>query len=91
MSEAPAAVGEAAAAAETGAPGDEPWSLTQRISRNMLLVLGMLWLVGSIVLVMGLYYESGEVLDSALQETAERFLFLPDLSLIHISEPTRPY
>lgn len=54
------------------------WSLTQSITRNMLLVLGLLWLGGSIVLVMGLYYESSEVLDSALQETAERFLFLPE-------------
>jgi len=82
---APAAHGAAAGAltspaavdrAVTAAPA--PWSLAQRITRNMLLVLGGLWLVGAAVLVTGLFYESSEVLDSALQETAERFLFLPD-------------
>jgi two-component system OmpR family sensor kinase len=62
-------------------PATVPWSLAQRITRHMLLVLCGLWLVGAAVLVMGLFYESSEVLDSALQETAERFLFLPDMVL----------
>ncbi len=66
-------------APQPGAPAVEPWSLTQRVTRNMLVVLGGLWLIGSVVLVMGMFYESTEVLDSALQETAERFLFLPDV------------
>jgi len=69
---------EPVAAATVDAAAEVPWSLAQRVTRNMLLVLGGLWLVGAAVLVMGLFYESSEVLDSALQETAERFLFLPD-------------
>jgi len=67
-----------AVAAAPAAAGSPPWSLTQSITRNMLLVLGLLWVVGSVVLMLGLNYESSEVLDSALQETAERFLFLPE-------------
>ncbi len=71
------------------APAGEPWSLTQRVTRNMLVVLGGLWLVGSIVLVLGMFYESTEVLDSALRETAERFLFLPDVVVDDPAEQRR--
>ncbi len=71
------------------APPPAPWSLAQRVTRNMLLVLGGLWLLGAAVLVMGLFYESSQVLDSALQETAERFLFLPDVVINDPSEQRR--
>ena len=69
--------------------GDASWSLAQRITRHMLLVLCGLWLLGAAVLVMGLFYESSEVLDSALQETAERFLFLPDAIVDDAEEQRR--
>ncbi len=56
-----------------------PWSLEKRISRRLLLVLGSLWLAGSLIALLGVWHETSQVLDSALQETAERFLFLPDI------------
>jgi len=53
------------------------WSLERRISQRLLLALGSLWLLGSAVALAGVWRETSDVLDSALQETAERFLFLP--------------
>lgn len=69
--------------------GDPPWSLERRITRQMLLGLGGLWLIGSMILALGLYHESGQVLDSALQETAERFLFLPDSVMLDPAQQER--
>ncbi len=57
------------------------WSLEQRITRRLLVVLGSLWLVGSAIALAGVWHETGEVLDSSLKETAERFLVLPEIVL----------
>jgi len=64
---------------EAGAP--IAWSLEQRITRRLLLVLGSLWLLGSAIALLGVWHETGEVLDSTLNETAERFLVLPEVVL----------
>ena len=57
------------------------WSLEQRITRRLLLVLGFLWLLGTAIALTGLWRETAEVLDSSLNETAERFLVLPETAL----------
>ena len=59
----------------------EPWSLERRISRRLLVVLGSLWLIGSAIALGGVWHETSQVLDSALNETAERFLVLPEVVL----------
>jgi len=64
---------------EAAAPA--AWSLERRITRRLLLVLGSLWLLGSAVALLGVWHETGEVLDSTLNETAERFLVLPEVAL----------
>jgi two-component system OmpR family sensor kinase len=58
-----------------------PWSLERRISRRLLVVLGSLWLIGSAIALGGVWHETSQVLDSALTETAERFLVLPEVVL----------
>ncbi len=67
------------------APKRPGWSLEGRIKRRLLLMLGLLWFAGSVVSMGGIWHESGAVLDSALNETAERFLYLPE-SVIHSPE-----
>jgi len=57
------------------------WSLERRITRRLLLVLGLLWLLGTAVALGGVWRETAEVLDSSLSETAERFLVLPEVAL----------
>jgi len=59
----------------------QPWSLERRINRRMLATLSLVWLLGSAIALGGVWYETGEVLDSAMNETAERMLVLPDLAL----------
>ncbi|HYA75532.1 MAG TPA: ATP-binding protein [Burkholderiaceae bacterium] len=57
------------------------WSLEQRITRRLMLVLGFLWLSGTAIALAGVWHETAEVLDSSLNETAERFLVLPEIAL----------
>jgi len=57
------------------------WSLEQRITRRLLLVLGSLWLLGSAIALAGVWHETAQVLDGSLNETAERFLVLPEIAL----------
>jgi len=57
------------------------WSLEQRITRRLLVVLGSLWLAGSAIALAGMWQETEDVLDSSLNETAERFLVLPEIAL----------
>ena len=49
------------------------WSLQRRITRRMLQVLGVLWVIGSAFALAGVWHETGTELDSSLNETAERF------------------
>lgn len=58
-----------------------PWSLEQRLRRRLLAVLALLWLAGAAATLALVQHEMGEVLDSALQETAQRLLLLPDEAL----------
>ena len=62
------------------APAPE-WSLERHINRRLLAVVGALWLAASALALGGVWHETGEVLDSSLNETAERFLFLPEVAV----------
>jgi two-component system OmpR family sensor kinase len=57
------------------------WSLERHISRRLLAVVGALWLAGSAISLGGVWHETSEVLDSSLNETAERFLYLPEIAV----------
>lgn len=60
-------------------PAQPTWSLERHISRRLLWVIGSFWLAGSAVSLLGVWHETGKVEDHALEETAERFLFLPEI------------
>lgn len=57
------------------------WSLQRRLQRQLLALLFSLWLAGSVAALFGLGNEITEVLDSALAETAQSLLVLPDHAL----------
>jgi two-component system, OmpR family, sensor kinase len=59
----------------------EGWSLEARLRRRLWLVLTLLWLAGSATAWIGVRHETEEVLDSALEETAQRLLVLPEDAL----------
>ena len=58
-------------------PTPHSWSLEARLRRELLLPLLALWLGGSAVAVGGVWVEIGDVLDSSLQESAQRVLAVP--------------
>lgn len=62
-------------------PPDGSWSLQDRLRRQMLGLLAALWLAASLAAGLGLWHETDEVLDSALAETAQRLLMLPEAAL----------
>ena len=57
------------------------WRLQTQLRRQLLGLLALLWLLGSAATWLGLLHETDEVLDSALTETAQRLLLLPDAAL----------
>ncbi len=67
--------------AAASAPAAAGWSLQALLRRQLLWVLGGLWLVASLATGLGLWHETDEVLDSALAETAQRLLLLPEAAL----------
>ena len=58
-----------------------PWSLERRLRRNLLWLLFVCWLAASALMLAGMWRDTRQVLDSALAETAERLLSLPDAAL----------
>jgi two-component system OmpR family sensor kinase len=58
------------------------WSLERRLSRELALALFVLWMAGTAGALYGMWHETGEVLDSALQQTAQRLLALPESALV---------
>ena len=58
-----------------------PWWLERRLRRQLLLSLLCLWLLGGAGAFWALHDEIGEVLDSSLEETAQRLLTLPEVAL----------
>jgi len=62
-------------------PAPPPWSLQAQLRRQLLWLLTGFWLLGSLATGLGLWHETDEVLDSALAETAQRLLMLPDSAL----------
>ena len=71
-------------ASATASSAERPaaaWSLESRLRRRLWPVLVLLWLAGSAIAWLGVRHETVEVLDSALQETAQRLLVLPEAAL----------
>jgi two-component system OmpR family sensor kinase len=62
---------------EPSAPAPPRWSLQQRLWRRLLGLLVAGWLAGAGAAMGGLWHETDEVLDDALQQTALRLLRLP--------------
>ncbi len=60
------------------------WNLQKRLRRQLLVWIGALWLIGAAAAMGGLWYEAGEVLDNALQETAQLLLSVPDSALTQL-------
>ena len=66
----------------TGADGlPPPWRLQAELRRQLLWLITGLWLLASLAVGLGLWQRTDEVLDSALKETAERLLMLPEAAL----------
>jgi two-component system OmpR family sensor kinase len=55
------------------------WSLERHISRRLLAVVGLIWILGAAACLCGVWHETSGVLESSLNETAERFLYLPEI------------
>lgn len=70
--------------AATSTPATAVWSLQARLRRQLLWLLGGLWLVASLATGLGLWHETDEVLDSALAETAQRLLLMPEAALAQV-------
>lgn len=71
-------------ASATVSSADRPapaWSLESRLRRRLWGVLVLLWLAGAAIAWIGVRHETAEVLDSALVETAQRLLVLPEAAL----------
>ena len=55
--------------------------LQTQLRRELLKLLSAVWLLAATAAFLGLWHETDEVLDSALTETAQRLLLLPDAAL----------
>lgn len=66
-----------------------PWQLEQRLRRQLLLALAGLWLAGAITALVGQQLELHDVLDDALEDTAQRALSLPLREDAGIETPAR--
>lgn len=71
-------------------PPQPPPRLEHQLLGQLLLMLGGLWLLGSLLAAWELRGEINEVLDSALRETAQRLLTLPDSSRSGALRPSEP-
>ena len=70
-----------ASATASSAEPPRAWSLEARLRRRLWALLALLWLAGAAAAWLGVRHETAEVLDSALEETAQRLLVLPDDAL----------
>ena len=59
----------------------QPLRLQTQLRRELLKLLSAVWLLAATAAFLGLWHETDEVLDSALTETAQRMLLLPDAAL----------
>lgn len=72
---------------QVSTPGPAAWSLQQRLRRQLLVWIGGLWLVGTAAAMVGIWYETTEILDSALEETAQMLLSAPEAVFAPSGEP----
>ena len=61
--------------------GQPSWSLQAQLRRRLLALLSGVWLLAATATGFGLWARTDEVLDSALNEIAERLLMLPEAAL----------
>ncbi len=61
--------------------GARSWSLERQLQWRLIGALIGIWLLGSAGALVGVWHETGEVLDSALTEVGQRLLVLPDSAL----------
>ena len=59
-----------------------PWRLQTQLRRQLLGLLAAMWLLGTAAATAGIWRETDEVLDSALTETAQRLLLLPEAAMV---------
>ncbi|MFM2052447.1 MAG: hypothetical protein RL456_484 [Pseudomonadota bacterium] len=67
---------------------DRPIRLEAQLHGRVLLLVGLIWLFGSLAATLGLRYETNEVLDAGMRETAQRLLMLPDASIASADKVT---
>jgi two-component system OmpR family sensor kinase len=70
-----------ASATASNAEAARPWSLEARLRLRLWALVALLWLAGAAMAWLGVRHETAEVLDGALQETAQRLLVLPEDAL----------
>jgi two-component system OmpR family sensor kinase len=70
----------------TDSTPDRHWALQSRLRRQLLAWIGGLWLVGTCAATAGLWYETTEILDSSLEETAQLLLASPDASILPLKK-----
>jgi len=70
----------------TDSTPDLHWSLQSRLRRQLLSWIGGLWLVGTCAAMAGLWYETTEILDSSLEETAQLLLSSHDAAILPIGK-----
>jgi two-component system OmpR family sensor kinase len=58
-------------------PPAPAWSLQRRLRQRLLWALALLWLVGAAIALVGQQRELNDVLDDALEDTAQRALHMP--------------
>ena len=64
-------------------PAAQPaWCLQTQLRRQLLALLTLMWLLGTAATTAGIWRETDEVLDSALTETAQRLLLLPEAAMV---------
>lgn len=63
------------------------WSLQQRLRRRLLAWIAGLWLLGGLATSFGVWYETTEVMDSALRETAQLLMSVPDELIVAAELP----
>jgi two-component system OmpR family sensor kinase len=70
-----------ASATASNAEAASGWSLEARLRLRLWALVALLWLAGAAMAWLGVRHETAEVLDGALQETAQRLLVLPEDAL----------
>ncbi|WP_088282129.1 ATP-binding protein [Ideonella sp. A 288] len=66
---------------------EQPWGLQRRLRRQLLAWISGMWLLGTVAGLSGLWHETTEILDSALEETAQALIVVPDVAFTATGAP----